>query len=314
MQHPTRALLPLLLLSALLIHCATPPDPEPAERPGISPALKEMLEKATTTDPSSEGTDAPPPTTGLPGPTDKTPRVGNTTIRDFGKAKYKAKAIFAEMKGSTTFYCGCKYTFGHGSGGTVDWDSCGFRPRKNAKRAKRTEWEHVVPASAFGHSFSEWKQGHPDCHNKRGPFKGRRCVGQVNQEFSFMEADLYNLRPAVGEVNGDRSSKIVGEVVGEERKYGDCDVEISKDTVEPRPEVRGNVARTYLYMDWAYPNRNIIPTEGMRIMLRDWATSDPVDKEEFMWAKAVEAVQGNPNPFVAEAMEIGATNAPTSPR
>ena len=51
-----------------------------------------------------------------------------------------------------SFYCGCRYT-AQGAKLTPDWASCGFQPRKNAQRAARIEWEHVVPAWAFGHQL-----------------------------------------------------------------------------------------------------------------------------------------------------------------
>ena len=62
----------------------------------------------------------------------------------------------------------------HDTGTTAYWDStyngdiinhasCGFKPHKDAKRAKRPEWEHVVPAEAFGQDFKEWREGHPEC-------------------------------------------------------------------------------------------------------------------------------------------------------
>ncbi|MCX4190269.1 hypothetical protein [Methylophaga sp. OBS3] len=49
----------------------------------------------------------------------------------------------------------------------------GFHTQKHIKRAGRLEWEHVVPAENFGHTFSEWRDGHPDCVDSKGKaFKG----------------------------------------------------------------------------------------------------------------------------------------------
>jgi deoxyribonuclease-1 len=50
------------------------------------------------------------------------------------------------------FYCGCAY-----EGKQVDWLSCGYVPRKNPERAKRIEWEHVVPAWVLGHQRQCWQ-------------------------------------------------------------------------------------------------------------------------------------------------------------
>jgi len=63
-----------------------------------------------------------------------------------------------------------------------------------------------VPAHAFGQAFKEWRDGAPDCVDSKGRlFKGRNCARKMVKLFRFMEADLFNLQPAIGEVNGLRS-------------------------------------------------------------------------------------------------------------
>ena len=57
--------------------------------------------------------------------------------RDFTNAKKVLPRVFRGLE--EDFYCGCRY-----QGKDVDWASCGFVPRKNAERASRIEWEHVV--------------------------------------------------------------------------------------------------------------------------------------------------------------------------
>ena len=70
----------------------------------------------------------------------------NTRITSFSKSKklllklYKAHPV--------TLYCGCSF-----KGKKTDLSSCGYIPKKDKKRANRIEWEHVVPAHAFGQSF-----------------------------------------------------------------------------------------------------------------------------------------------------------------
>ena len=46
-----------------------------------------------------------------------------------------------------TFYCNCAYARRGGTGGAIDYSDCPFKPRTDVDRAKRLEWEHVVPAS-----------------------------------------------------------------------------------------------------------------------------------------------------------------------
>ncbi|MCZ6876162.1 MAG: endonuclease I, partial [bacterium] len=106
----------------------------------------------------------------------------NTTIQSFSKAKKLAVQVYAGHE--TTFYCGCKYT-----GKVIDHASCGYKPKKAGKRAKRLEWEHVVPAHAFGQSFKEWRDGHPKCVSRKGkPFKGRNCARKTAIPFRYLEA------------------------------------------------------------------------------------------------------------------------------
>ena len=75
---------------------------------------------------------------------------------------------------------------------------------EHQKRAKRVEWEHVVPAENFGRFFSEWRDGSPECVDSKGrSFKGRKCAEKASREYRFMQADLYNLYPAIGAVNAN---------------------------------------------------------------------------------------------------------------
>lgn len=216
----------------------------------------------------------------------------NTGINSFAKAKKLLhKVVYADVLTRKTFYCGCSYD----SRKKVDHESCTFKHRKNFKRAQRVEWEHVVPAHAFGGSLPEWINGHPDCVTKKGkPFKGRKCASKMNKLFQFMQADMYNLVPSIGEVNGDRSNFSYGIVEGEKREYGKCDFEIENRTAEPAENIRGNIARIYMYMDSAYSGFGII-NEKNKKMFEDWNKSDPVDLKECERNAEIEKIQGNQN-------------------
>ena len=178
---------------------------------------------------------------------------GNTTIRSFNKAKkILLKQVYSDR--STTFYCGSTFSDSKEIAHTK-----GYIPKKAGKRAHRLEWEHVVPAHAFGQSFPEWRDGHPDCVNRKGKaFKGRKCAEKANLKFRYMQADMHNLVPAIGEVNGLRSNYGFAMIPGEKREFGACDMEIENRQAEPPPVTRGNIARTYMYMDHAYPGHGII--------------------------------------------------------
>ena len=191
----------------------------------------------------------------------------NTTIDSFNRAKKLLTQVFAGHE--TEFYCGCPY-----AGHEVDLASCGYQSKKDPDRAKRLEWEHVVPAEAFGQSFPEWREGHPACVDSKGKaFKGRNCARKMSTQFRSMEADLYNLQPAIGEINGLRSNYSMEMIPGEKREFGACDVEIENRKIEPRPEIRGDIARTYMYMEWAYPGHGIISRSNQKLFAA-WAKED----------------------------------------
>ena len=215
----------------------------------------------------------------------------NTQISSFSESKEYLLEIY--KKRPVTLYCGCTF-----KGKEPNFLSCGYIPKKNNKRANRVEWEHVVPAHAFGNSFKEWESGHPDCVNKYGKkFKGRRCAEKMNEEFRRMQADMYNLYPVIGEVNEKRSNFGMAIIEGETREFGECDIEIKDRIVEPKEDIRGEIARTYMYMDLAYPGRGII-SEKNRDLFESWDKSDPVDQWECERAKMIEQMQGNENKMV----------------
>ena len=61
------------------------------------------------------------------------------------------------------------------------------------------------------------RDGHPECVSSMGKtFKGRNCARKMAILFRYMEADLYNLYPAIGEVNGLRSNYSMVMIPGRE--------------------------------------------------------------------------------------------------
>ena len=173
-------------------------------------------------------------------------------------------------------------------------------PVKDGRRAYRLEWEHVVPAEAFGHSFKEWREGDPACVDSKGKaFKGRKCAEKVNMQFRYMQADMHNLTPAIGEVNGLRSNYSYAMIPGEERRFGACDMEIVDRKAEPPENIRGDIARIYFYMDDAYPGRGIVGGKN-RKLFEAWDKQDPVDAWECEREKRIREVQGNGNQFVGD--------------
>lgn len=197
------------------------------------------------------------------------------------------------------FYCACAWTPNKtGTSGEIDPSSCGYKSRKNKARGARLEWEHVVPAAFFGQSRACWRKGNPKCVRSNGKaYAGRACCEHVDTTFNHIEADLHNLTPAVGELNGDRSNTPYGIVPGEPRLYGACDFEVSgkPKVTEPPDNVRGEAARIWLYMSDTY---SIELTAAQRAMFEEWSKDDPVDSWERLRNERIDAAQGNVNPYV----------------
>jgi deoxyribonuclease I len=214
---------------------------------------------------------------------------GNEKIKHFKQAKKFANEIHADHP--YTVYCNCRY-----KSHEIDLKSCGYQVHKDAKRAARLEWEHVVPAEAFGQSFQEWREGSPHCVHKGKKFKGRKCASN-NPEFARIEADLYNLWPEIGELNGLRSNYSMAELGAEKSGKGDfggCKAKIEDRKFEPMPAAKGRVARSYMYMDQAYPGRGIISGKNKKLF-EAWDKLHPVDEWECRRASKIEKIQGNAN-------------------
>lgn len=208
----------------------------------------------------------------------------DTVNRSFAKTK----SVLTSHKGlqRTSFYCGC-LILRRGKKLEPDVQNCGVVARKNQQRFSRLEWEHIVPASLFGGQRSCWKRG------------GRQECSKTDQVFRDMEADPHNLVPVIGELSADRSNFAFGNISGERREYGSCDFEVSfaEKIAEPATDIRGDIARMYLYMIYQY---GVKVSESSLKLMWDWDASDPVDRRECRRHKVNKDIKGDANPFIAK--------------
>ncbi|MCW2477254.1 MULTISPECIES: deoxyribonuclease I [unclassified Symbiopectobacterium] len=208
------------------------------------------------------------------------------TINNFTQAKAVAVRIHQDAPGS--FYCGCRISW-EGKKGTPDLASCGYTVRKNADRAQRIEWEHVVPAWQFGHQRQCWQDG------------GRKnCTG--DEVYRDMETDLHNLQPSIGEVNGDRGNFMYGQWNGGEGQYGQCAMKIDfkNKLAEPPERARGAIARTYFYMRDRY---QLQLSSQQTQLFTAWDKLYPVTSWECTRDQRIAEQQGNHNPYVQQACQ-----------
>ena len=166
------------------------------------------------------------------------------------------------------------------------------------RKSVRMEWEHIVPAQNFGKTFKEWSLGHKNCVSHKGKkFKGRSCAEQECEEFRYMYTDMYNLYPSIGAVNYLRANFNFTQFNNKlPNTFGTCALKISKNKAEPADDIKGLIARTYLYMQQTYPRYSI--GEPMYGVLKAWANKYPVTSWECRRAYRIEKTQGNANNIV----------------
>ena len=167
--------------------------------------------------------------------------AGNEWNDSFSKAKKTLeRQVYYDHR--ITLYCGA--AFDEKKNVTLPE---GFTAAKHEKRAGKVEWEHVVPAENFGQAFAEWREGDAQCVDNRGKaFKGRKCAEKASREYRLMQADLYNLYPAVGAVNALRQNYNFQMLPGEESDFGSCEMKIADRKAEPPARARGQIAQMHM--------------------------------------------------------------------
>ena len=110
-----------------------------------------------------------------------------------------------------------------------------------------------------------------------------------------MQADMYNLVPAIGAVNAMRKNydfQLLPWV--EKPAFGPvCEMKIENGKVEPPVSSRGAIARTYKYMDEVYPKYRM--SRQQRQLMNTWDNEYPVTAWECLKTKRIEKLQGNEN-------------------
>ena len=150
----------------------------------------------------------------------------------------------------------------------------GYTPRKpfTSKgkanvRAKRIEFEHIMPAHRFGKNLACWQKG------------GRKACAN-DENFKKMEAEKRNLVPAIGEINADRSNFAYAESKDvPQGQYGKCNAytDFKNKRFYPRDEVKGIIARIYLYMAKQY---KIALTQEEQSLMESWDKAYPPTEYE----------------------------------
>jgi len=117
----------------------------------------------------------------------------------------------------------------------------------------------------------------------------------ISRERILIEADMHNLVPAVGELNADRSNYSFGIVNKKIKRYGACEFYIENRIVEPREEIKGDIARIYFYMIDRY---SIKISKKEQQLFYYWNKIDKISIFERVRNQRIKNIQGNSNRFV----------------
>jgi deoxyribonuclease-1 len=242
--------------------------------------------------------------------TTKTPpgNLPNTSSTFTAAKKVLYEQIYHDHR--TTFYCGCAYSPDR----KIDLASCGLTALADKPRAERIEAEHLFPAAQFGNFRPCWRSpgDFPACVKGSGKtVSGRECCQKVDPVFEAAHNDLFNLVPAVGEVNGRRSDFNWGMIPGEKREFGGCNFEVDSSIrrVEPSENIMGDIARTMFYMADTY-GFNL--SDQDRQLFTAWSRQDPPDAWEIERTRRIAAIQGKDNKFVTQYAALFGTAAPVA--
>ena len=144
--------------------------------------------------------------------------------------------------------------------------------------------EHVYPA--------DWIAKANGCENRNS------CP---HDEYRQASSDLHNLWPSERRYNSSRSNKPYGVIPGNAPRFTDetpaCDFERgsgAEAVVEPRDSVKGEIARSMLYMIWKYQ----LPDHGQFMLMLEWNFRDPPDDLEKTRYLHARIIQGRKNPYV----------------
>ena len=113
-----------------------------------------------------------------------------------------------------------------------------------------------------------------------------------------MQADLFNLYPAIGAVSALRSNYNFTVLPGTPSNFGTCAMKIENRKAEPPFNARGRIARTYLYMEQTY-NRYSMSAQQRKLM-QAWNRFHPITQWECERAKRITQIQKSDNLIVKQ--------------
>lgn len=158
------------------------------------------------------------------------------------------------------------------------------------------QWMAIVPIEQLAKNLNCYHQ--KICLDKTGqPFKGLRCCEISNDYFKRMKGDLHNLVPELPNISRQRLHKRFGAIAVNEIHDKGCHyyIDHKNKLIDPSPQVRGMIARTYLYMRTRYPL--LLSPDEFSLYLQ-WHQKYPVTQWERERNHKIQQYQGNSNPYI----------------
>jgi len=208
-----------------------------------------------------------------------------TATPNFSKAK-KNMYIKVFNNSGETLYCGCKW-----NRKKVDLASCGLEgyfKKKYRKRARRTEAEHIIPASWLLKVNKKFRQCVIDAKElKQSP---RKYCQKHDEDYKKAHNDLVNLYPTVGQINANRSNKpFLDSLKTIKNSYGNCNAESGTRGFIPPDDKKGDIARVAFYMSQTY---GVVYSKRQLLLFESWDKLDPISDKEQKHNAIVIEIQG----------------------
>jgi len=208
-------------------------------------------------------------------------------LESFAQAKKRMQYVYKYHP--EAFFSGCAYNYKKTD--EIDYGSCGYTPAQSENGAGHIVWEAVMTPERYGGELACWREGDKECVDSDGkPFKGKRCCRKVSKAFRIMQADMMNLVPVIDTLGSARNGFSFGSDAPKTGQYGTVAFEVdpTKRQLHVRPEIRGDIARIYLYMSDTY---NIRLSDGESTQMEQWNREDPEDAWEKKRKKVIEKYQ-----------------------
>lgn len=192
-----------------------------------------------------------------------------TTYNSYDKVRDEVFWVELYNSGGTTLYCGLSFTAG-----------------RKLVNALELTIEHAYPA--------DWIAKHHGCQNRGSCRK---------KAYKYAEADMHNLWPAIKNINSSRGKLPLGEISDvRHRRFEEFCPDYKRTSgddaiVEPRDPVKGDMARSILYMLDSYDLP--LPPRMSRDMLLKWHMEDKPDQIEIKRNNDIKKLQKSANPYIS---------------